>query len=148
MTDSLYPLSLPIASIMCTSCGSPVDDALKALPGVSNVVVNESSHRVHLRYDPGRASIKDMVRALEEVGYLVMNAELTLHVRGMTGTSCASHVERALKELPGVEDAAVRLGPGTVRVRYVSGAIAPDDMIRAVHESGYEAEAPGGAGRR
>src|SRR5512141_1636675 len=131
MTDSLFPLSLPIASIMCTSCASPVNDALKTLPGVSNVIVNESAHRVYLSYDPGRASIKDMVRALEEVGYLVMNAELTLHVRGMTCASCVGHVEGALKDLPGVENAVVKLGPGTVRVRFVSGAVALSDMIRA-----------------
>jgi len=147
MTDSLFPLSLPIASIMCTSCGSPVDDALKTLPGVSNVVVNESAHRVHLSYDPGRASIKDMVRALEEVGYLVINAELTLRVRGMTCASCVTHVERVLQELPGVEDVAVELGRGTVRVRYVSGAVALRDMLGAVQEAGYEVEVRSDAGR-
>ncbi len=138
MASALYPISLPVAGMTCAACDSHVDDILKALQGVSGVSYSASTHRVHLSYDPTRISIKEMVGVAAEAGYLVLNPQLTLRVQGMSSTTCARHVERALQELPGVEDAVVKLASGTARVRYVAGAVTVSDMIRAVHEAGYE----------
>jgi Cu+-exporting ATPase len=72
--------------------------------------------------------------------------ELTLQVSGMTCASCVAHVEKALKELDGVNDAVVNLGLGTARVTYVPDAVTPAQMKRAVRDAGYEAtERSGGA---
>jgi Cu+-exporting ATPase len=47
--------------------------------------------------------------------------ELTLQVSGMTCAACVAHVEKALRELDGVDGAVVNLGLGTARVTYVPG---------------------------
>ena len=140
MTDSLSELSLPIGGMSCASCISHVEGALKTLPGVSNVVVNLSTNKASLKYDPARVQIRAMVRAVEDVGYLVRGSELTLDVRGMTCASCVEHVETALKELPGVENAVVNLGLATARVNYIPGAVSLSAMKRAVRDVGYEAQ--------
>ena len=51
-------------------------------------------------------------------------ATLDLGVGGMTCASCVSRVERALKKVPGVQDAAVNLATESARVTYAGG----DDM--------------------
>jgi P-type Cu+ transporter len=138
MTNSIFTISLPVASMVCCSPDSRADEALNTLPGVSSAALNPETHRLHLEYDPGQTTLNDVIRAVQEVGYLVMNPHLTLHVRGMSSAFCAERVEQALKELPGVEDAAVKLRSGTVRVRYVASAVSVDDMKRAVDEAGYQ----------
>jgi Cu+-exporting ATPase len=50
------------------------------------------------------------------------------------------HVEGALKELRGIQDAVVNLGLGTARVVYVPGVVSTSAMKRAVREVGYEAQ--------
>ncbi|NZA01988.1 heavy metal translocating P-type ATPase [Ottowia beijingensis] len=59
----------------------------------------------------------------------------------MTCASCVSRVERALKKVPGVQDAAVNLATESARVTYAGG----DDMAavlrRAVRDAGYEPRA-------
>ncbi len=140
MNDSHFKLSLPVVGMTCASCTTHVDEALNTLPGVSEITVDPSNHRVHLYYDPAQSSLKAIVRAVEDIGYLVMNSELTLRVRGMTCTSCAGHVERALKALPGVEDALVNLDAGTARVKYVAGAVSLGAMKEALQQAGYEAD--------
>ena len=139
MSPSTQELSLPVGGMTCASCVSHVEGALKELPGVSNVVVNLGTNKASLRYDPALVGVKEMQRAIEDVGYSVAATELTLDVRGMTCSSCVSHVETALKGLPGVEDAVVNLGLGTARVSYIPGVVSASAMKHAVREVGYEA---------
>ena len=140
MTETLSDLTLPISGMTCASCVSHVEGALKELPGVSHVVVNLATNKANLSYDSQRVKLDDMRRAVEDVGYAITSAELTLEVRGMTCASCVEHVEGALKELRGVQEAVVNLGLGTARVVYIPGVVSISGMKRAVREVGYEAQ--------
>ena len=62
-------------------------------------------------------------------------AVLTLDVQGMTCASCVSRVERALKKVPGVSDAAVNLAAEQARV---TGSATIGDLAAAVRRAGYE----------
>ncbi len=140
MSKTLSDISLPIIGMSCASCVSHVEGALKELPGVSNVVINLATNKANLAYDSQQVKLEDMRRAVDDVGYAVATAELTLDVRGMTCASCVAHVETALKELNGVTSAVVNLGLGTARVMYIPGLVSISAMKRAVHEVGYEAQ--------
>jgi P-type Cu+ transporter len=63
-----------------------------------------------------------------------------LEIRGMTCASCAGHVTRALRGVPGVDDAAVNLATERATVLHV-GALDPRALIDAVEAAGYEASA-------
>ena len=139
MTENTLNISLPISGMTCASCVSHVEGALKEIPGVGGVVVNLATSKAALDYDPQKVKLADMQRAVEDVGYTVPTAELTLDVRGMTCASCVAHVEGALKELSGVQEAVVNLGLGTARVTHIPGVVTASVMKRAVREVGYEA---------
>jgi Cu+-exporting ATPase len=140
MTKNISEITLPINGMTCASCVSHVEDALKEMPGTSNIVVNLGTNKASLSYDPQRVKLDDMRRAIEDVGYAIAIAEQTLNVRGMTCASCVDHVEGALKELHGVQDAVVNLGLNTARVTYIPGVVSTASMKRAVREVGYEAQ--------
>ena len=139
MTDQTRTLSLPIEGMTCSSCVSHVQKALAELPGVSAAAVNLATAKVSLTYDPTKVDVRDMQKAVADVGYQVPVSEVTLEVRGMTCASCVDHVEKALSEVRGGEGAAVNLAMGTARVRYVPGVASTGAMKRAVRDAGYEA---------
>lgn len=58
-----------IEGMTCASCVRRVERALLAVPGVHKAVVNLASERALVRFDPTRASIDQMLRAVEEAGY-------------------------------------------------------------------------------
>ncbi len=64
----------------------------------------------------------------------------------MSCAACQSFVQKRLNEQPGVVDARVNLLLHRATVAYDPGAISLDRLLEAVRDSGYDAEAPNGAG--
>jgi Cu+-exporting ATPase len=66
-----------------------------------------------------------------------MTNQTTLPIRGMTCAACASHVEEALREVEGVDEANVNLATERARVRF-SPQTRLGDMVVAVRDAGYD----------
>lgn len=66
-----------------------------------------------------------------------------LNVSGMTCGHCQATVEKALRTQTGVRNATVHLDSGAAEVEYEETAVAPEQLVAAVRESGYEAEIAG-----
>src|SRR3990172_8157779 len=67
--------------------------------------------------------------------------EITLPVAGMTCAACVRKVEKALKGLPGVEEATVNLSAGKAGVVYDPAECSLPDMERVISDIGYEVPA-------
>jgi P-type Cu+ transporter len=61
---------------------------------------------------------------------------LSLPVEGMTCASCVGRVERALKEVPGVQTAAVNLATERADITF-TGLANPQAAVRAIESAGY-----------
>eukprot|EP00850_Spirogloea_muscicola_P026983 SM013464S26845 [mRNA] locus=s13464:2:341:- [translate_table: standard] len=59
----------------------------------------------------------------------------------MTCAACSSSVERALAALPGVASASVALLQNRAEVVYDPAQIKVEDLVEAVEDAGFEAEA-------
>ncbi len=66
---------------------------------------------------------------------------LDLPITGMTCASCANRVEKRLNELDGVT-ATVNYATEKARVTYDTAAVAPEALVDAVAETGYQATLP------
>ena len=77
-------------------------------------------------------------------------AHETFDVGGMTCAACQAHVEKAVCNLPGVEDVAVNLLSGSMTVDFDEQALSDAEICAAVDRAGYSAapvvQAGGGAG--
>ncbi|MEZ1562635.1 heavy metal translocating P-type ATPase [Pseudomonas aeruginosa] len=59
-------IELAIGGMTCASCVGRVEKALKAVPGVTEAVVNLAAERATVR---GVASVQDLIAAVDKVGY-------------------------------------------------------------------------------
>jgi Cu+-exporting ATPase len=69
------------------------------------------------------------------------SATLDLGVAGMTCASCVTRVERALKKVPGVQEASVNLATESARVTFAPAEQMEARLRRAVRDAGYEPRA-------
>ena len=69
------------------------------------------------------------------------NPPIDIGIGGMTCASCVARVEKALKKLPGVQEANVNLATESARVTVAAGGPEAARLRRAVRDAGYEPRA-------
>lgn len=133
---------LSVEGMTCASCVGRVERALKKVPGVQEAVVNLATEKASLTVaDPAQAAaiLPQAVAAIEKAGYAVPAQSVDLQVGGMTCASCVGRVERALKKVPGVQDAVVNLATERASVQ-LQGSVDVSSLIAAIEKAGYEAQ--------
>jgi sulfite exporter TauE/SafE/copper chaperone CopZ/plastocyanin domain-containing protein len=63
---------------------------------------------------------------------------LVLHIGGMTCVNCQTRIEKKLKSIPGVEDAAVNFTTGTAALTYNAQRLTLDDIAAVIEDLGYK----------
>jgi Cu+-exporting ATPase len=138
-------LSFSVTGMTCASCVARVERALKKVPGVREASVNLATERARVVYDPTVARLDDLRAAVERAGYGVGSlpaeavGEAQLAIEGMTCASCVARVERALKKVPGVQEASVNLAAERARVRFDPSMVGIQELVAAVERAGYRA---------
>ncbi len=66
------------------------------------------------------------------------DSQLSLPIRGMTCMGCAASVQLALSDLPGIHEVTVDLGTAQAHLIYDPSRVAPEQMVTAVAEAGYQ----------
>ena len=69
---------------------------------------------------------------------------VSLNIGGMTCAACVSHVERALRDVEGVESSAVNLATERATVQYTASLADIEDFRAAVEDAGYSVLGVGG----
>jgi Cu+-exporting ATPase len=137
-------LILPITGMTCANCVATVERNLKKAHGVSSAVVNLSSERATVEFDPSLAGLPDLIGRVERAGYGVATGEADLLVRRMSDDNDARRLQKALASLDGVLEAQVSFTTERARVRYIPTIASQSDLRRAVAAAGFEAVETGG----
>jgi len=136
-------IRLQVTGMTCASCGTRVEKALAAVPGVAAASVNLATDQASVSADPS-VSADALATAVRKAGYGVTTTETTLVVEGMTCASCASRVEKALQKVTGVSSAVVNLA--TDKASVVALSTVPVSALKAAIEKvGYSAAEVGAA---
>jgi Cu2+-exporting ATPase len=67
--DGGVPVGLGLSGMYCAACAITIETALKAVPGVRDVQVQGAVQRARLVIDPKRASLSQLVEAVQSIGY-------------------------------------------------------------------------------
>jgi Cu+-exporting ATPase len=68
-------VDLPVSGMSCAACARSIENQLATTPGVCGANVNFATSTATVRFDPSRASVRDLVDAIEELGYGVPEAK-------------------------------------------------------------------------
>jgi P-type Cu+ transporter len=131
-------LTLPITGMYCANCVSTIERNLKKVAGVRSAVVNLSSERALVDYDPSQAGLKDMVARVERAGYGIAIGEADLLLRHLGEDNDARRLEKAVGKVEGILQVNVSLADEHVRVRYVPTVVTQAEIRRVVSKSGFE----------
>jgi len=135
---------LPITGMTCANCVATVERNLKRLDGVGNAVVNLSSERATVEFDPEKLGLDAIVARVERAGYGIATGEADLVIKRLADDNDARRLEKALAKLSGVLESQVTFANEKARVKYVPTIISQAEIRRAVTSAGFEAVELGG----
>lgn len=122
----------------CATCVDTVKEALDSVKGIEGTRVNLVTEKATFTYDPTTVSMEDVEKVVKEAGYGVAKDQISLTIGGMHCATCATTVQDALKEVPGVFDAKVNFALGKALVEFDSAVASDQAMKNAVQEAGYK----------
>ena len=137
-------LTLPITGMTCANCVATVERNLKKLDGVQSAVVNLSSERATVDFEPNKLQLTDMIARVNRAGYGVATGEADLVIKRLSDDNDARRLERALTNLEGVLEAQVNFTTEKARVRYVPTIVTQAELRRAIANTGFEVLELGG----
>jgi Cu+-exporting ATPase len=143
MSESKH-LTLPITGMTCANCVATVERNLKRVNGVTGAVVNLSSERATVEFDPTLVFLPDIIGRVERAGYGVAAGEADLIIKRLADDNDARRLEKALLHIEGVLEATVALATEKARVRYVPTIVSQAEIRKAVSQAGFEALELGG----
>ncbi len=131
-------ITLPITGMTCANCVATVERSLKKVNGVQQAVVNLSSERATVDYDPAQAGLPEMIGRIERAGYGVASGEADLAIRQISADVDALRLEKALAAKQGVLSAQVNVVTNHARVRYIPTLVSQLDLRRTVENAGFQ----------
>ncbi|QSG83733.1 heavy metal translocating P-type ATPase [Acinetobacter indicus] len=138
-SSAVFRETFSIQGMTCASCVGRVEKALKKVDGVEQANVNLATEQAVVESSAplDRAAL---VKAIERAGYdVVVAAPIELSIDGMTCASCVARVEKALKKVPGVQQANVNLATEQAWVE-ADTTVSADKLIQAIRKAGYDAQ--------
>jgi len=131
-------IELKIAGMTCANCASTIEKSLKKLPGVSKADVNIGTESASVSYNPEKTKIKDVNRAITDVGYQPINEKTVIKIGGMTCAMCVQTIEEALKKIDGVINVTVNLSAEKAFIEYNPKITSIQDFKNVVEKVGYQ----------
>lgn len=138
-SSAVFRETLSIQGMTCASCVGRVEKALKKVDGVEQANVNLATEQAVVE-SSAPLDRTALVKAIERAGYdVVVAAPIELSIDGMTCASCVARVEKALKKVPGVQQANVNLATEQAWVE-ADTTVSADKLIQAIRKAGYDAQ--------
>jgi len=137
-TGDVRKFAFQVEGMSCAACARTVEKALQGVPGVLSASVNFASRKVQVEADTS-VSFGALRSAIQDAGYSVeeKTERAVIAVADMSCAACASRIERALREKPGVVDAAVNFATEEASVTYYPSEINVDRLREYIREAGY-----------
>jgi P-type Cu+ transporter len=137
-------ITLPVTGMTCANCVATVERNLKKVNGVEVALVNLSSERATVEFDPAQVTVTDLIGRIQRAGYGVATGEADLLIRRLSDDNDVRRLEKALRQVEGVLEVQVNLATERARVRYIPTVVSQSDLRQAVAAAGFEAVETGG----
>jgi len=138
--NGIKKISLSVEGMTCAACVGHVENALMDVSGMLEASVNLGTEKALVEFDSSEVPFRLIQDAVSGAGYKLGTQTASLDIGGMTCSACVSHIENALRGVPGVAQADVNLGAEKATVEFVPGMAELADLQKAVEESGYRVE--------
>jgi Cu+-exporting ATPase len=138
MTDHTKHLTLPITGMTCANCVATVERNIKKLDGVDSAVVNLSSERAAVEFNPEKLSLIDVVKKVESAGYGIAVGEAEILIKRLADSNDAARLENSLSQLEGVLEVNISYTTEKAKIKYIPTIINQSEIRKRIKDVGFD----------
>ena len=138
MISDRKAIALRIAGMHCASCALRIEDRLRKLPGVVRVNVSFASGKAYVVFDPKLVELRDIEKAVEELGYQVVYEKVSLKVSGLRDVFDAKMLEEALSKVEGIVRASANYVKSNILIEYNPALTSLEDIKEVISNLGFD----------
>lgn len=128
----------------CANCSATIERNLKKVSGVQVALVNLSSERATVEYNPNESTLEDLIDRVNRAGYGVAEGTADLVIKKMSDDNDARRLEKSLNAILGVRAAQVNYATEHALIHYIPTLVSQADLRRAIISTGYDVVETGG----
>ena len=130
---------LPIKGMTCANCVATVERNVKKVDGVKDTVVNLSSEKATIAYEPSKTTLDKVIERIRRAGYDVAEAEGEFVIKRIADSVDAQLLEGVLKKIDGILDVSINLSTEKASIKYIPTIISQADIREYIKKAGFEA---------
>jgi len=130
---------LPIKGMTCANCVATIERNVKKLDGVQDTIVNLSSEKATVGYDPAKLTLGDVIGRIRRSGYDVAQAEGEFIIKRIADSVDAQRLEKSLSAVEGILAVSINLATEKAVIKYIPTMISQLEIRERIKRAGFEA---------
>ncbi|XP_022091601.1 copper-transporting ATPase 1-like isoform X2 [Acanthaster planci] len=142
-----------IKGMTCNSCVRSIEGRMSDMDGVEKIQVSLEEKLGRMRYLPSIVSPETLRSAIDDMGFEATlkddavpmagsRVSVTIHVEGMTCSSCVHSIEGRISTFDGVHNISVSLDKKEARVQFDPRRTTAEQLREGIEDMGFDATLP------
>ncbi|MGZ7067315.1 MAG: heavy metal translocating P-type ATPase [Methanobacterium sp.] len=138
MAKNQKKAEIKVSGMSCASCALNIENNLNEVEGVDEARVNFGTERATVEYDSEKVKLQELEKAIEDIGYGVLNEKVVIKIGGMTCAMCVKAIEDGLGRLDGISNVNVNLSSEKAYITYNPRMVTIEDIRNVIEDIGYD----------
>ncbi|MGZ7069649.1 MAG: heavy metal translocating P-type ATPase [Methanobacterium sp.] len=138
MAKNQKKAEIKVSGMSCASCALNIEKNLNEVEGVDKARVNFGTERATVEYDSEKVKLQELEKAIEDIGYGVLNEKVVIKIGGMTCAMCVKAIEDVLGRLDGISNVNVNLSSEKAYITYNPRMVTIEDIKNVIEDIGYD----------
>ncbi len=134
---SVRQVVLPVTGMTCANCAATIERNLKKEKGVQSAIVNLSSERAIIEFDPQLTALSDLLGRVQKAGYGVATGKIDFFVKEIEDQIRLNRLEQKLQSREGVQKVTLNVVNGHLEIEFIPTLIGVSELRQAIASMGF-----------
>ena len=134
---STRQIILPVTGMTCANCAATIERNLKKESGVYNAVVNLSSERAVVEFDPQITALEDLFKRVQRAGYGIATGTLEFTLKEVDDPIRLNRLEQKITALEGVRKVSLNVVNGHLEIEFIPTLVGALEIRKTISDLGF-----------
>jgi Cu+-exporting ATPase len=131
-------ITIPVTGMTCANCVATIERNINKLDGIQNAIVNLTTERASVDFDPSLVDQEQIVDRIRRAGYGIALGEANLMIKRLSDDNDARRLQVALMKVDGIVEAEVSFTRERARIQYIPTIVSVGEIRSNIKSIGFE----------